>query len=328
MTLPLLMIPLSLVNLLYYLSFILLLGMAAFVLIKKPTAWLHRCFALTALSLLAWQVTLFLYNHAQDPSTLLWLGRANFAAIVFVVFFSWMLVRAIAGLPLPKSIKWLLVEIIALAAATAFTPLVDQAEATTTTGVVQHTTQYGPLFPLYLLHAVAYLLVAVLTAFRVRDANLPSRPSYDAPVVRDQLLLVGMGMLATGLVALVTNVLLPFGFGNFRYNDVGTLSTILFLAAVAYAIVKHHLFDIRLLVRKTLVYGLLLSLVLAAYSAVALLVTDHLAQDSASGLTRFGVLLIAFSFDPIRRFLEKRIDGLLFRQEHHWKQTSNPRRGK
>ncbi len=122
-------------------------------------------------------------------------------------------------------------------------------------------------------------------------------------------------MLSTGGIALVTNVFLPFVFDDFRFIDVGTLSTSLFLIAVAYAIIRHHLFDVRLLIRRTLVYGILLSMVLAVYSAVVLLVTDHLTQDTANGYVRFGVLIIASSFDPLRRFLEKRVDALLFREK-------------
>jgi two-component system, NarL family, sensor kinase len=99
---------------------------------------------------------------------------------------------------------------------------------------------------------------------------------------------------------------------------VGPFSTVLLLLAVAYAVVRHQLFDIRVLLRKTLVLGIALSLVLAAYSALVLIATDKLASSESGGLTRFGVLVLAFSFDPVRRFLEKRIDRLLFseRQKH------------
>jgi hypothetical protein len=133
--------------------------------------------------------------------------------------------------------------------------------------------------------------------------------------VRDQLLLIGLGTLATGVVSLVTNALLPYAFGDFRYTDAGPLSTLLFLLAVAYATAKHRLFEFRLFIRRTLVLGLLLSFALAAYSAVVLLATDRFTGEGSGTLTRFGVLVIAFSFDPVRRFLEGRIDHLLFADE-------------
>ena len=79
--------------------------------------------------------------------------------------------------------------------------------------------------------------------------------------------------------------------------------------------VRHQLFDIKVLVRRTRVLGIALSLVLACYSALVLLGTDRLASSESGGVTRFGVLVLAFSFDPIRRFLEGRIDKLLFHEQ-------------
>jgi hypothetical protein len=46
-----------------------------------------------------------------------------------------------------------------------------------------------------------------------------------------------------------------------------------------------------------------------------LLFTDKFASSESSGVTRFGVLVIAFSFDPIRRLLEEKIDKLLKKKE-------------
>ncbi|WP_309706917.1 hypothetical protein [Armatimonas sp.] len=93
----------------------------------------------------------------------------------------------------------------------------------------------------------------------------------------------------------------------------------LFLLSVAYAVIRHQLFDIRVFIRRAVVLGVALSLVLACYSALVLLVTDTFASSESGGVTRFGVLVLAFSFDPIRRFLEKRIDKLLFAERRRVK---------
>ena len=52
------------------------------------------------------------------------------------------------------------------------------------------------------------------------------------------------------------------------------------------------------------------------------LLTQYL-TDHAGKVTQFAVLLIAFSFDPLRRFLEKRVDRLLFDPER--KQSARPK---
>ncbi len=119
----------------------------------------------------------------------------------------------------------------------------------------------------------------------------------------------------------MSNALLPYGFGDFRFCDVGTLSTLCFVLAVAYATFIHGLFDLRVILRETLVYGVLLAFVLGTYSSAVFVVTQYL-TNSAGKLTQFAVLLIAFSLDPLRRFLEKKTDRLLFGR----REAKNPKR--
>jgi hypothetical protein len=293
----------SLIDSLYGVCSAMLLVSSLLVLGKNPGSPVHRRFSGTALTLLAWLITLLLFQRASVPDHILYLGRFNFATIPLAVYLGYLFVAGLAQKHIPQPTLQVAGSLL-LFLLSAFTPLVDKAELPGT-GLEEHQTLYGPLFPFYLLYIVGYLFAAVSLAFRERvQAPQPQR---------DQLTLVGAGILATGSVALLTNALLPYAFDNFRFVDVGTLSTILFLFAVAWAVIRHRLFNVKVFVRKTLVWGLLLSFVLAAYGAVVTLVTEHLVGgDDASAVTRFGVLIIASSFDPIRRFLEKKVDHFLF----------------
>lgn len=273
----------------------------------------HR-FAWTALFLLVWVASLYVFHHYREfglgdsPDIVLWLGRVNFAAVVFAVYFAYRFVQALAGKDRhPAGPAWdrvLLAESSVLGLLSLLTPLVDRAEIIS---LAAHTpaTVYGVLFPLYVVHVVGYLFASIRLALRARE---------EAPhPVRDQLGLVAIGILATGSVALVTNAVLPYLFGSFRFTDVGTLSTILFLLAVGWAVARHQLFDLKIFLSRTLVYGVLLSLVVSTYSAVVVLVTEQLTAGNQGALTQFSVLVIASSFDPLRRFLEAKVDALLFR---------------
>ena len=306
-------------DLIYALCCVALLGMAGFVWARSYRAWLNRSFALTCLFLLVWLATLFLFNRTEQTEALLLIGRLNFAAVPPATLCAYLFVRAIAYLPLRRRTTLLVLvgSALLLSLLSALTPLVDKAELLGAGTGMRHLTIYGPMFPLYAAYIALHLLAAVLLAFQQARTSRPP--------ARDQLLLVGSGMLATGLVALVTNAVLPYAFGQFRFTDAGPFSTVLFLAAVAYAIAKHRLFDVRLLVRKTLVYGLLLSFVLAAYSSLLVLATDRFAGEGNGALTRFGVLAIAFSFDPVRRFLEHRIDKLLSQRSRPPQHVRNSR---
>ena len=295
------------VALLYYLCFLLLAALSLFIASngsQRTRSPSRRTFFLLALALLAWQLTLFLEVRTAHPAAQLWLGRANFAAVALAAYLALRFVQEVPvrdpGKRSPRPF-WLVVETWVLAALTLLTPLVSAAERVEAGHAV---TTFGPLFPGYLFHVLGYLGAALTLAFRERRRAADLR-------VRGQLTLIGVGMLATGSVALVTNALLPYGWGDFRFCDWGTLSTLFFVLAVAYAVFVHRLFDLRVIVRETLVYGILLAFVLGAYSSAVFLLTQFL-TEGAEKLTQFAVLLIAFSVDPLRRFLEEKADRLLF----------------
>lgn len=304
----------TIADILYLLCSALLLLSAAVVFLRDPRSLPHRRYALTALSLLGWVATLPLYYRSLDPATVLWLGRANFAAAALAVCFGYLLVRSLAdtrlsrvrtslfGVPLPQLLS---MEALLLAALSAFTPLVVEAELVAAGPDGRHITVYGPLFLLYAAHVLGYLAASALSAFQAR------RGESTGPA-RDRLTLVGAGVLTTGTVGVLADIVLPYGFKDFRFTDLGPLSTAAFLLAIGYAVLKHRLFDLRLLLRRTLVLGVLGSLALAAYGAVVVLATERFAGEGAGTLTRFSVLVIALSFDPLRRFLEERVDRLLF----------------
>ena len=305
----------SAADVLYLLCSLLLLGSALVVVARAPKSPLHRRYALTAVSLLGWVATLGLFYRASSPALVQALGRANFACAALAVTFGYLLVRSLAdedgrkrlarrnqgGTPV---VTMLTAEAVLLAAVSAFTGLVDRAELVHSGIDGRHLTVYGPLFPVYAAHIVGYLGASALVAFHARNGEARG-------AMRDRLTLVGLGVLATGLVGVFSDILLPYGFGDFRFVDAGPLSTALFLLAVGYAVLKHRLFDLRRLVRKTVVLGLLGSLALGIYGAVVLLATERFAGSGSDTLTRFSVLAIALSFNPLQRALEAKVDRLL-----------------
>ncbi len=149
---------------------------------------------------------------------------------------------------------WIGSETLLLFLVALFTGAVDHAE---TIQAGQHISADGPLFPLYLLHILFFTTLALLVALR------PARPL--PPLTRTQLRLVGMGILATVLVGFVTDAALPYWYHDFRYIHVGTLSTIAFLGTVAYAAVNYHLFNVRVLLKATFVYAILIAFALELY---------------------------------------------------------------
>jgi hypothetical protein len=269
-------------------------------------ARLRAAFFRLAAALLGWQLTLFAETRTVSPSAQEWLGRLNFAAMALAPYLAWRFVQAVS---FPSAAPWLAlrvlfwyrVETALLTIVTLWTPWVDAAERVEAGHAIS---TFGPLFPLYAAHSVGYWAAALGLAFRERGRAAER-------MTRDQLTLIGGGMLTTGGIAVITNLLLPYGWGDFRWCDLGALSTLLFLLAIAYATLRRGLFEVRVLVRQTVVYGLLLAFVLGGYSSAVFVLSQAL-TEGAGRWTQFVVLLLAFSFDPWRRFLEEKVDRLLF----------------
>lgn len=286
---------------LYSLCLLALAGFALFVFVRNPRGPLNQTFLLLSLSLLGWVASLFAFSlpsfDTQNAPGLLLLGRFNFACIVLAVTLGCLFVRQVARHSRPFPL-WLWLETLLLTALTLFTPLVDKAELVTNG---HHSTLYGPLFPLYVLHILAWLIAALWTAFR--PVSQRSRQTIQ------QLHLIGGGILATAAVALVTNALLPYAFADFRFIHVGTLSTLLFLLCVGYAVFVLHLFSIRVLVKMTFIFAGLVTLALEVYQ-LALGFLAHLlpfgdpAQRSLAA-TLIALSVNAFTHEPVKRWLER-----------------------
>ena len=290
----------------YLLCLAFLLGSAVFVLSRNPGSRLHRSYALLALALLGWVGTLFVFDGLPAGPALLTVGRVNFAAAAVVATASCLFAAELAGRRLPAAV-W--PETLLLAALSLWTPLVDRAE---TIMGGQHVTLYGPLFPVYAVHVVGYLFGAVAVAFRAAPgASGRTRP---------QLRLVGSGILATALVGVTANIVLPYGFGDFRFVNAGALSTILFLAAIGYAVFAAHLFSVRVIVRAAFVYAWLITLALELYQlAVTFLARlipfgDREARGYAA--TAIALSVNAFTQQPVKAWLERLVDRA-FRSSSH-----------
>lgn len=288
---------------LYILCLLFLSGFAVFVFFRDPRSQLNRHFALLSLALLGWVASLFAFDFPLRADVLLWLGRFNFACIVLAVTLGWLFVRQVARRPAGTLFPWLWAETALLGAATLLTPLVDHQELVR---AGEHVTVYGPLFPLYVLHVLVLVGAMLWTAFRP-PLRLPAE-------TRLALRFIGGGTLATAAVALVTNALLPYAFGDFRLIHVGTVSTLLFLTGVGYSVFAHHLFNVRVIVRAAFVYAGLVALALELYS-LALTFLAHLlpfgsAAERGYAATALALAVNAFTHEPVRHWLERQIDRL------------------
>ena len=118
--------------------------------------------------------------------------------------------------------------------------------------------------------------------------------------------------MATGFIE-GTSALLPiFGVPLYPY---GNFSIPIYSVLVTYAIVRHHLLDIRIVLQKSLVYSALIAIITAVYLVMVLIMERWFAGFFGyRSLVATAVVagLIALGFNPLRDWLQARLDRALF----------------
>jgi hypothetical protein len=299
--------------------------LAGFVLWQNPRAESNRVFALTALAAGSWTFTnaFFLFTNSLSIATL----AAQFSYLSATVLgasflhFAWVfpLHRRI-----PSQAKCGL-SVLALALGVfSFIPgtvirsihFAENRSIETTSGI-------------YLI--AAFMIVTSLWAFGTFAWHHGSLHR----VAREQSRWVLVGSALTAGIGLACNLFLPL-LGNYSLVWLGPVSTLFFVGFSIYAIVAHHLFDIRLIIKKTLVYSLLVAAIGAGYSGVEHGLTQFLQQTLQNSdyawLANIGsALVVSLLAAPLRHWLEKQLSRVIYHHEsehmkhrHRRKPTSRP----
>jgi signal transduction histidine kinase len=103
------------------------------------------------------------------------------------------------------------------------------------------------LHGLYIFYIVGYFswVFLILIKKYLRSTGLP----------RQQVLYMLIGTFTTASIGVFTNLLLPF-FGVFTLNWLGQIGVLAMITSITYAILKHHLFDAKIIATEIFVFFL------------------------------------------------------------------------
>ncbi|HSX48074.1 MAG TPA: ATP-binding protein [Candidatus Nanoarchaeia archaeon] len=286
----------------------LLLGVA--VIANNSRAELNRVFGSLAFTVAFWSIVTFLEDTSLNKNSLRLLATLDFglAAIMIWLFF---LFSAILSRSRFKAGRYLLLLIMLISVGLTIAGY-------TVSGVLQGSTvllEPGPAFPVFLALLVACLGSGVFLLVR------QSRRSRGIDRVQMQLILLGLYLTASALV--VTNIILPrlYNDSSSFVSRIGIYSILFFTGFSTYAIVKHRFMNIRLLVARTVAYILLLVTLAGMYGAAIFGATAVFFPSETVGLAQKAVyatlaIILAFTFQPLRRFFEHLTDSIFFRDRY------------
>jgi signal transduction histidine kinase len=148
-------------------------------------------------------------------------------------------------------------------------------------------------------------------------ASLVLRWRRSDGIVRRQLSWLALGGLVIVLLIAVEFWLAAvLGHSDDRgaYLEAAAVSTVPIATAVA--ILRHRLFDIEVVLRRSIVYSALTAVVIAAYAG-SLAVATHLLDASASaGVSLVVTAIVAVALQPVKERLDRGVEWALFGDRH------------
>lgn len=172
----------------------------------------------------------------------------------------------------------------------------------------------GPLFDFYsgfLLLVLGYLFFLLIRSER-RAKGLQ----------KTQLRYVIAGISFFAIVAIAFGLVLPaFGYSSIVAFD--AQSSLLWVIFTTYAIIRHRLLDIRLVITRSLIYGILLAVVSLALIAVTIISAQFFGGSATSRNVVSVVVaaLIIFGLDPFRNLLSRVTDRIFFKAKVDYQQV-------
>jgi len=171
---------------------------------------------------------------------------------------------------------------------------------------------FGPLYLFYSTYISVYFTWSLYNLFRKYQKALG--------VLRAQLKYMIFGTMFSIVFGMFFNMILPW-LGNFQFNWLGQVSTLIMVLFIAYAILKYRLMDIRMVVKRSTIFSLIVIAITAVYAMSAYLVSWVIFGGSYTFQTQIitgliVALLVAIAFRPLYEWLKKITDSFLFTGEY------------
>jgi hypothetical protein len=154
--------------------------------------------------------------------------------------------------------------------------------------------------------------------------SLEYRKAED-PIVRQQLKWLRNGAFC-GILPFALLYVLPYAMGAIpnAYLKMSVLSLPLIPLTLAYAIVRYRLMDVDIIFRRGYAYTLATICVLAAFYGIIFSLAS-LVQKNFKDLGNIGIvtvmLITAFLFQPIRNWIQERLDKHFYRDRYDYRRT-------
>jgi signal transduction histidine kinase len=281
-------------------------ALGLYVLRRDPKDIVHRSFCVFALGIAGWSAGILLVSLTGEfffVTFALWSGEL---VVLGFILFAKTFPGHDAGISLRN--KWFLTSLIPLGLLFLVSPfrLILQAAQFNARGYL--VPKNGPLFPVFAVMLAAYIVWGVW--------HLIKKYLRSEGVAHVQLryVIAGAGAFLAG--AFVFDVLLP-AFNIFSFNLLGPLCSVVFVGCAAYAIVRHELMDIQVIVKKGITYALVVLATVAIFMSLEFIIEKFI-DPNDEVVDIFAAAVGALLFAQLKDFFANATDKVFFRGQYDY----------
>lgn len=284
-----------------------LLAVGVYVLSKERKSLINQSFFLFVCGISLWTVGFVFLSATEDFffNRIILFGGLLLAYAVFL--FSNVFPNRTS---ISRRAWWLSLPFLAAALLIIPPHLIIQKTVITESGGLQP--MNGPLFPVY---AFILTLYVALTFY-----NLIKSYRHSSGRTRLQMKYFFSGLVFIVIMALIFDAILP-GINITEFNIFGPLASIVFICFTAYAIVKHQLLDIRVVIQRGLIYSALLAIIVGFYLVLVSVLGLFLQRTTDTAiLIAAGITIIVgiFGVPVIDRYLRRVTDKIFFKDRYDY----------
>ncbi len=297
-------------NFLIFSAFIINLVLSILIHLRSAKTKANITFEITAFGITAWCLAMIFFRASDASSSIIWAKLLYFFPVfiptAFLLFGLFFPKRKVSGV--------VMLAIIVLNIIMAVVTLSDG-------GVIKEIV-VNPGFEKKIIFGWAYywLYIFYIPGFFIASYIVLFRKFFkESRLVRIQILYILVGMTAASTPAMITNLNLPT-LGYFELNWIGQLFTVFWISGVAYAIIKHRLMSIRLVVARSIAYILLVGIIAIFYTTAVFVVGNSFLTEginiSKTILYAFLTIFVVFTFQSLKYYLEKLTDKIFFKNNY------------
>jgi PAS domain S-box-containing protein len=291
------------------------LTLGGIVILQNPKGAINRSFSLLVFFIALWSFSNFLSDSAAVYAEALLWNRMVYAVSSilagFSVLFAFYFPEGKAHLDRNR-LNLIMLPGIVLAAVALFTGLIVKEIHFVPWGTAIN---YGPLFFVHSAYLVLYLGYTIYA--------LAAKYFKYQGIFKMQIRYVFLGGTVSIVLSVFTNVVMPM-LGHFRFTSIGPSFMLVLVAFTSYAIVRHRLMSIEIIIQRSAIYAIATVLTMSLYALAVLVSEIYLRQIlgyTSLLVTAFAAMVIAVAYQPLVKGFQNFTDRIFFRGRYDYQKT-------